>query len=349
VELFAQALIAAGTQPVFATLPPEGPFHIQMSQLGLKAYGLGVRSGATYPAACLRLARIARAERAQIIHAVESLPAGVSALATSISTNLACVYHRQHSKIDWPRTAFNFVASRRCDLVIACSQASADNAIRVDNVPQSRIRMVYNGAPELREVSYSELTDLRTRLNIPPTAYVLASVARLRKEKGIQSAIAALPHLARQLDRPVHYVSAGEGPYAASLKMAAKSSGQIHFVGHQRDVAPWYRLADLVLMPSFNEALPSAALEAMGCSRPIVASRVGGLTEVVLDGATGVLVPADDPAGLSAAIAQLLVDRQRRHHMGAAGHQRFKDLFTLEAMVSGLLACWREVARAELR
>jgi glycosyltransferase involved in cell wall biosynthesis len=139
-------------------------------------------------------------------------------------------------------------------------------------------------------------------------------------------------------------VVAGDGPDGDALRVAAEQvPSPIHFVGHQTEVGPWYGIADVVWMPSHYEAFGLSAAEAMACERPVVASGVGGLTEVVADGVTGVLIPPQDADALRRATLPMLDDTAVRRSLGKAGRARYLEHFTLERMADGVLECYREL------
>jgi glycosyltransferase involved in cell wall biosynthesis len=118
-------------------------------------------------------------------------------------------------------------------------------------------------------------------------------------------------------------VMVGDGPLAASLATSRPSVRQIHPVS-SADVPDWLRAADIVVVPSRREPLGLAAVEALACATPVIASNVGGLREVVRDGENGLLVPPEDPDALAAALGRLL-DPELRARLGDAGPASVAD------------------------
>src|SRR5262249_50432454 len=131
---------------------------------------------------------------------------------------------------------------------------------------------------------------------------------------------------------------------AAALARAAAplGAGVVRFAGFRGDVAACLAAADIVALPSLHEGLGVAALEAMAAGRAVVASRVGGLAEVVVHDETGLLVSPGDVAGLAAALGRLAEDRALRARLGAAGQQRVRARYTTARMAEGTLACYGE-------
>jgi len=258
------------------------------------------------------------------------------------------VYHRQHLNFDDKPTLTRLsrLAARLNHVTLACSEAAARAAVELDGTRPARVRVAYNGANSMREVGSDEIAAIRSTLGVPPDAAVIAVVSRLRPEKGLDVLLHAVPVVSKRLSRPVHVVIAGDGPDEDRLRALARQTGHgtVHFVGPQQDVALWFCAGDVVAMPSFREGFGVAAAEAMACARPLVASRVGGLAEIVEDGVTGVLVPPRDKESLGRALADVLLgSRQQREAMGTRARNRYRRQFTNAAMVGGWLSCYGEV------
>src|SRR5262249_24092548 len=147
-------------------------------------------------------------------------------------------------------------------------------------------------------------------------------------------------------DRPrLRYVFAGEGSERGALAAAARELGdRVVFAGFRRDVAACLAAADLVAVPSLHEGLGVAALEAVAAGRPVVASRVGGLAEVVVEGERRLLTAAGEPQPLAAALAALADDPGLRARLGQGGRARVLARYTAARMAEGTLACYVEGA-----
>src|SRR5205823_12785948 len=139
----------------------------------------------------------------------------------------------------------------------------------------------------------------------------------------------------------LRYVFCGEGREASALERTAVAlDGAVRFVGFRADVPVCLAAADIVALPSLREGLGVAALEAMAAGRPVVASRVGGLAEVVVHEETGLLVPPADPEALALALARLTRDPGLCARLGAAGRARVLSHYTMTRMAAGTLACY---------
>jgi D-inositol-3-phosphate glycosyltransferase len=230
---------------------------------------------------------------------------------------------------------------RAIDQIVSCSQFNADyTGQRYNKTPT----VVYNGFDKNHFRPQSPDLALRDSL-VPRDHKVLLCVARLIPWKGIDDIIAAVAYLPANTTLLV----AGTGHYRPTLEKKAQELGlseRVRFLGDipNRELPRYFALADLVVAASHaSETFGMVLCEAMGCARPIVATRFGGFPEVVEDGVTGLLVPPRDPVGLAAAIAQLLADPERAARFGAAGRERVLRLFTWEAVTDRVEAVYRSL------
>ncbi len=188
------------------------------------------------------------------------------------------------------------------------------------------VRHIPNGVHPGELCSDSARAAARVHFGIAPDAEVLAIVGRLSVEKGHAILFEAL----RRLTRRVVLLAAGDGGLKEALR--GQSEGlDVRWLGFQDDPRPVYAAADAVVMPSLTEGLPLAALEAMAAGRPLIASAVGELPELLADGA-GLLVPPGDSAALAGRIGQLLADPSGRARMTARARARVERNYGVETM-----------------
>ncbi len=340
----ARSLLDAGVEVGFATVRSSEEFEAQLGEIGVPYFPLRARTSRGYPAAVRRAASVIRRERPDILHCAEPIGAAVGHSAGLLARQGKRLYDRQHSGSDRNQAALSRYAGLSTDMVRVPSRAAAAWAIDQDHVKARRVRVVANAAAAPRPVAREEIELVRQDLGIPADAAVVGSVARLREGKGIQIALAAMPEIEPAIDRPLHYVIAGDGPYREELHRQADGRSNVHFVGEKDDVALWHALPDLNLMPSFNESFGIAAAEAMAAGRPLIATSVGGLPEVVEDGETGLLVAPRDSRGLARAAIRVLTDSKLATRLGAAGRERYLERFTFEAFANGMLPLYHELA-----
>jgi len=236
----------------------------------------------------------------------------------------------------WSRFLYN----RAVDRVIAISDG-VRRALEAAGVEPARIRVVPSGVDAARYVVPPETRAMvRREWEVTADQVAVLVVGVLEERKGHATLLEAAARLGA--GSPVRLVFAGTGTREAALRADATARGlTVRFLGFRDDVARCLAAADVAVLPSLHEGLGVAALEAMAAGRAVVASRVGGLAEVVVDAETGRLVPAGDPAALATALAVLASDPAARARMGAAGAERVRDRFSAAAMADGTLACYQ--------
>jgi glycosyltransferase involved in cell wall biosynthesis len=163
----------------------------------------------------------------------------------------------------------------------------------------------------------------RAQLGLEPAGQVVVLVGRLTRQKGPDILIdAAEMVLARRTG--VTFVVAGDGPLRAELEAAVRQRAlgrSVRFLGYRKDVASLFAASDIVAMPSRSEGHPVALLEALALARPVVATRVGGIEDIIVHGESGWLVPPEHPECLADALVALLDDAEMARRLGDAGRR----------------------------
>jgi glycosyltransferase involved in cell wall biosynthesis len=200
----------------------------------------------------------------------------------------------------------------QADLVVTVCEAFARELAEVARVPPETIRVQHNSIRPAPPPALSDIDALRERLGLSRTQQVILCIGRLSKEKAHADLISAFKLLCQTYsDLDCRLLIVGDGPEHESLVAAAQASGlgdHIIFTGQVADVRPYYAIANLFALPSHSEGSPNVLLEAMAARVPVVATAVGGVPEVVADEKSALLVPAQQPAELAAAIARVLLD-----------------------------------------
>jgi glycosyltransferase involved in cell wall biosynthesis len=208
-------------------------------------------------------------------------------------------------------------------------------------IPRSKTLVLPNGVDLPAAASLPEQAQARATLGLPLEGLLVASVARLNPVKRLDVLLQALA-----LVEEAKLVLVGDGPERGRLEALAESlgiSGRVHLAGYREDVWPWLAACDVFALSSEWEGMPNAVLEAMAAGLPVVATRVGGTPDVVVEGVTGYLVPSDDPLALARALKALIRDSGLRYQMGAAGRHRVEERFSVERMVERTQALYEEL------
>jgi N-acetyl-alpha-D-glucosaminyl L-malate synthase BshA len=176
---------------------------------------------------------------------------------------------------------------------------------------------------------------------------MLVHVSNFRSLKRVDDVVAIFGEARRRApERAMTLQLVGDGPEHERIRGLVRAAGLdewVQFLGERTDLPSVLRGADLFLLPSETESFGLAALEAMSCGVPVIASRVGGVPEVVIDGETGLLAPVGDVAAMAAHVVRLLADAPLRARLGAAGRRRAETAFPLEATVGRYEALYRRL------
>jgi len=210
-------------------------------------------------------------------------------------------------------------------------------------VPSEKIELVRSGLDLSVFSSANRRDELRSEFGVTADQHLIVYVGRLRTVKGVDYGIRAFASALEQLPN-IRMVLAGEGDqrnFLSSLVFELGISEQVEFLGVRNDVPELLNAADSVLMPSLTEGFPRTAIEAMAAGKPVIATNVGGTPEAVIDGETGILVPARDSDALASAIVRLVGDSDLQARLGAAGRERAAQNYSVDKYVSRLDEMYR--------
>ena len=240
--------------------------------------------------------------------------------------------------------------ARRSDAFIAVSTEDRRRMIEIERIPPEDVIFVPNGISDLPAPSGK---DVRSELGIDPQAPLVGAVGVLRTQKRFDVLIRAAVDLQRQFpDVRVVIVGSGFEEETRKLEDLVEQLGlseTVLLAGHREDVADLAPAFDVAVNCSDFEGSPLAVMEYMDAARAVVATRVGGVPDLIEDGVNGLLVPPDEPRALAAAIAELLGDPERRSKMGSANRLRRREEFSIETMTGRIEALYEELLDAAHR
>jgi glycosyltransferase involved in cell wall biosynthesis len=251
----------------------------------------------------------------------------------------------EHAKFSISRSPVLQEACRRAAEAVSCftvvSEDLKDYFVSELGVSAERLRVVRNGVDTRRFHPGERGEALRGLLPAGYTGPVAITVGRLTEAKDHGNLLEAWSLLEREGRAPyLLIVGDGELRDAVERQVAAQSLGAtVRLVGARSDIDTLLRGSDIFIVSSRREGLPLALLEAMASGVPVVATRVGGIPEVLSDGHNGILVPPESPAALAAAVRDLLADGPQRQRLAASGRSSVAEAWSLDRMA----ACYAEV------
>jgi len=312
--------------------------------------------------AVLRLARLIRAQRPHILHTHTAKAGAIGRLAAVLAgpARPPIIVHTFHGHVlrgyFGPVRAAGFRLlerwlARRATALVAVSPQVRDDLVSLGVAPAESFVIVRLGIALEERVSPDAAGRERMRalLGIAPQRFVVGWIGRMTGVKRTDDILLALRGLR---DRGVDacLLMVGDGPDRDQTERRAKELGVVRecfFLGYQDDVTAFLSAFDAFVLPSGNEGTPVSAIEALGAGRPVVATRVGGVPDVVRDGVDGYLVEAGDVAGLAEALARLAVDPELRDRMGAAGRERVLPRYAVERLIDDVDRLYRSLLEAE--
>lgn len=323
----------------FVSIGTRGRMAEEIEALGWPVTALDVKSGLR-PAAIFRLANLFR-DQSDVVHTHNSKPLLYAGSAARLAQVNAVVHtrHGQRFGASKRQDALFRLAAKCADRIVCVSEDSARLCQR-DGVDAASIRRIWNGV---------DLSRFSARG--PAAGGPAVYAGRLSAEKDIPTllqaaaiAVAKCPAFRLRI--------AGTGPCGDHLACLAESLGlrsHVEFIGETRDVPALLAASSLFVLPSLTEGLPLTVLEAMACGLPVVATRVGGTPEAVVDGRTGVLLPPREPEQLAGAMLRIFDDPALSIDMGRAGRERAEHWFDARRMVSQYESLYTEVAAGARR
>ena len=306
--------------------------------------------------ATLRLARLIRSVRPHVVHTHTAKAGAVGRAAALLSLRrVPVVVHTFHGHVlrgyfgRVGTSVFRLIETllaRTSDVLIAVSPEVRDELVRIGVAPAEKFAVVRLGIELEPRVRGDESRDeIRRRLGIAPDRFVVGWFGRMTAVKRTTDLVDALAALrGRGVDACLLLV--GDGSDREQVEQRAFDLGVARdclFLGYQEDVAPWYSAIDAFALTSANEGTPVVCIEALAAGRPVVATTVGGVADVVEDGTDGFLVDPGDTDAMAERLERLARDPELRAAFGEAGRRRALERYAVERLVGDLDELYRSL------
>jgi L-malate glycosyltransferase len=343
------ALDATRIQSAICSTRPA-PALRHLAGPGVRLFELDRRPKGNDPRVAWSLYALFRRERPHIVHthAWGTLLEGVIAARLA---RVPIVVHGEHGTLQvsmrqrWPqRLAWSCV-----DQVLSVSSRLGERMAREVGFPVGRIRTIRNGV-DVARFRRVEKAEARAALGVPAEGFVAVTVGRLVRVKDHARLLDAVARL-RQDGLPVTLLIAGDGPLKSDLEQQSERLGMqkhVHMLGHRQDVEIVLAAGDVFVLPSRSEGLSNTILESMAAGLPVVATRVGGADEMVIDGRTGILVRPECIDDLVTALRAVMSNPSMCYAMGQAGRERVEAEFDIAKMAREYESLYLELASSRI-
>jgi glycosyltransferase involved in cell wall biosynthesis len=323
---------------------PDGELRRRAAE-GLELIPLAPRAELDLSAAW-RLARLVKRLRPEVVHAHDAHGVAMASLALSLGGAAQSPVLVASRRVDFHlrQNSFSRWKHRQVDCFICASEAIRQMLV-ADGVPAERTVTVHEGI-DIDHVRAAPPVNVHEAFWLPHNAPVVGNIAALVPHKGQRHLVEAARLVVQRMP-DVRFLILGEGELREMLERQVREyrlEKHVFLPGFRTDVLGCLKGFDLFAMSSVTEGLGTALLDAMACGKAIVATRTGGIPEVVDDGVTGKLVAPRDHAAMAQAILELLNDHGGRELMGDAGRARVEASFTVERMIAGTAAVYARLA-----
>ncbi len=341
-------LLARGYETRLVSMTPLREMGQHAVTEGLPVISLDMRRGPADWRAIRRLVEILQdwqphllttfIYHANILGRIAGRWSGVPLIVTSIRSE-----RNGNALRDWMMRRTNWMD----DCCTTNSQQVADSLCRRGLLNAQKVRVIPNGVDVASlSAKADERPRIRGELGVTETEFLWLAIGRLTPQKDYPTLLQAFQPLA---SAPVRLLIAGRGELADAMQQLAAELGigsRVRFLGVRHDVAALLAAADGFVLSSRWEGMPNVVMEALAAGTPVVATRVGGVPELVQSGRNGLLAPAGDPSGLSQAMRQLMsLSGEERRHMGMNGREHVAAHYSLRAVADQWLALYRELLR----
>jgi len=341
-----------------ANVGPAGPLEKAFGELGVEIFHFPRRFGFD-PLPLWRLFRLMRQRRIDIVQTtllwadlIGPLAAKCAGVPVVVSWETVShegdPFHNNFQR----RVGYEWTM-QYVDVIIPVSEAIKRSLMRRRGIPEHKIRVIHYGVDlkKFHPNGHDQALAKRLEFGATDDTVLIGILARLEPPKGHRFFVEAFSEVVKRFPR-ARAIFAGDGSLRAELETSIRQAGlgkSIRFLGTRNDVTELLNAIDLFVLPSISEGLPNVLLEAMACQKPVIATDIGGIPEVVRDGENGYLVPPGDSVALQAALLKSFAEPEKWASLAQRGRATVESEFSLEHQVASFEAIFMELHAAKTR
>ena len=328
-------------------LSKGGAIAVELQEKGAAVNILGI-SNYFNPLNIFKLVFLLKKAQPNIVHTHGYFASVIGRIAAKLACIPVLISH-VHSTY-WDYTKRNLwiekYLSRFTSSIICCSKAVKDFVTGHERIDPSKTTVIYNGVDVERFYNFNDIPAAKKEFGIEPNIPVVGIVSSLTPHKGHKFLLQAAPLILETFPTTI-FLFVGDGILMDELYKQAKDlniSTNVIFSGTRNNIPEILNAMDIFVLPSTTrEGLGISILEAMATEKPVVATNIGGIPEVVVNGKTGILVPPQNPEALASAIIDLLKNPEKVQEMGKMGKLRVEEKFTTKKMISEIDSLYRDL------
>jgi glycosyltransferase involved in cell wall biosynthesis len=339
--------------PMVCSIRGKGEIGREIEEAGTEVIALGRRKVHQFdPMLVLQISRLLRQRGVRILrtHQYEAGLYGRLAALLAGTPVIVSSFHNIYRRRKWHRERINHILARCTDRIIAVSECVKSDIIRYDAIADEKVQVIYNGIDPAQFQGEVRIEEVKAALGIPPHSRIVGTIGRMTPQKDHATLLEAFANLPKNWD--LRLLIVGDGPLRGSLQKRAEELGignDVHLVGFRRDVYPVLRIMEVFVLPSLWEGMGTAIVEAMAAERPVVASDLPPIREIIPSSTLGILVRPKDEDSLRRGIGQILEDRGLAGDMGKRAREYALSRFPIQRAVRQYQDLFAEIEDGKFR
>ncbi len=295
------------------------------------------------------LKRFIESMEIDIVNTHSSKDSWIALPAARLAKNKPLVLRTRHLSTPIGRNLLSrFLYNSLPHINITTGEAIKEQMVRINHFNPDRIMSIPTGVDTEALNPDMDHIDIRKELNLKPSTPLVGAVSVIRSWKGLDYFVKAIPMISKKLPE-ARFVIAGDGPYRNTLEktiMETDTGNGVYLLGHREDIVDILHSIDVLVHPSYaNEGVPQTILQAMAMKKPVIASDLPPLREVVVENKTGVLVPTKDHVEIASGVLRLLNDRKLSMRLGEAGWRLVTSSYSFHGMIDKLETLYKRTDR----